>query len=43
MIEYLHKHSIVYRDLKPDNIMIDHTGYCKLLDMSTVKILLKRP
>lgn len=34
-IEYLHTNSIIYRDIKPENIMIDHTGYMKLIDMGT--------
>jgi cGMP-dependent protein kinase len=38
MMEYLHTiHSIVYRDLKPENLMVDDTGYLKLIDMGTAK------
>ncbi|EAR85527.2 CGMP-dependent kinase 5-1 (macronuclear) [Tetrahymena thermophila SB210] len=38
-IEYLHTNSIIYRDIKPENIMIDYKGYMKLIDMGTAKFL----
>lgn len=38
-IEYLHAQSIIYRDIKPENIMIDENGYLKMIDMGTAKIL----
>lgn len=38
MMEYVHSvHNIVYRDLKPENLMVDHDGYLKLIDMGTAK------
>jgi len=38
-IEYLHAQSIVYRDIKPENIMVDDVGYVKMIDMGTAKFL----
>lgn len=38
-VEYLHKKKIVYRDIKPENIIIDEIGYLKLIDMGTAKVL----
>lgn len=36
-IEHLHRKAIVYRDLKPDNILIDKEGFVKLADFGLCK------
>ena len=38
MFEYLHSKTIIYRDLKPENVLIDHKGYLKLTDFGFAKI-----
>mmetsp|Transcript_110351 Transcript_110351/g.152610 ORF Transcript_110351/g.152610 Transcript_110351/m.152610 type:complete len:226 (+) Transcript_110351:1933-2610(+) len=37
-IEYLHSKQILYRDLKPDNILIDEEGHIKLADFGLSKL-----
>ncbi|PWN51721.1 Pkinase-domain-containing protein [Violaceomyces palustris] len=36
-IEYLHSRDIVYRDLKPENLLIDDRGYTKITDFGFAK------
>lgn len=42
MLEHLHERNIIYRDLNPENIMIDDEGYPKLIDFGTAKIVKNR-
>ena len=34
---YLHQHKIIYRDIKPENILLDQFGYIKIADFGLSK------
>ncbi|KAL1513191.1 hypothetical protein ABEB36_002633 [Hypothenemus hampei] len=36
-LDYLHRKGIVYRDLKPENLLVSNTGYLKLTDFGFAK------
>jgi len=39
MFEYLHSKNIIYRDLKPENLLIADDGYLKLTDFGFAKVV----
>lgn len=40
-LEYLHFKDMVYRDLKPENVLLQESGYLKLADFGFVKKMYK--
>ncbi|GAB5590274.1 Cytochrome c oxidase subunit 1 [Umbelopsis nana] len=41
-VEYLHSKDIIYRDLKPENLLLDHRGHIKITDFGFAKTVVDR-
>ena len=42
VLAFLHKNNILYRDLKPENLLIDKEGYIKVVDFGFAKVVKDR-
>jgi len=42
VIEYLHSRNLIYRDLNPENILLDSEGHLKLTDFGFAKFVIDR-
>jgi cGMP-dependent protein kinase len=39
-LEHLHERCIIYRDMKPENLLLDIKGYCKIADFGLAKFVI---
>lgn len=38
-LEYMHSKNVIYRDLKPENLLIDKDGHIKITDFGFAKVV----
>jgi cGMP-dependent protein kinase len=39
VLEFLHENDVIYRDIKPENAVVEAKGYLKIIDLGTARKL----